>query len=356
MGSFSNINKFFEISSGENFYSDIFEILKDVVAYDYGCIYYTEPKKKIAESGIFNSSAKFLCCDLKYKSTKFGEIVVYRDNEFSKKEKESFEISSYIISNLIKDSEISKIMKLQVEALQSGYEELKKAERVKSNFISHISHELRTPLNSIIGISDLLENEITGELNIKQKEYVNDIKASGLTLLGIINEILDISKLESNSISVNATTFNVTDLFFEIENIVKPLCIQKNILFIKEISDFSMNADYLKILQVLLNLLSNAIKFTPDDGKILVKAFTKDDNAIFVVEDTGIGIDPKYHDKIFDKYVQLNENISNSTGLGLAVVKDFVRMHNGNIAVHSELKKGAKFIVTIPLSFSNNML
>ena len=356
MGNLSDINKFFEISSNDDLYNGIFKALKNIVEFDYGCLYYTEPKKMIAEFGKNRNCAKCISNDLKYKSTKFGEIVLYRDKNFDKNEVELFKTSAYIISNIIKDSEISKIMKLQIEALQNGYEELKKAEKIKSNFISHISHELRTPLNSIIGISDLLENGITGELNLKQKEYVNDIKASGLTLLSIINEILDISKIESNSVSVNVSTFSIGNLFFEIDNIVKPLCIQKNILLVKNIQDFMMDADYLKIRQILLNLLSNAVKFTPNGGKVSITVSKDSQNAVFVVEDNGIGIEAKFHDKIFEKFVQVNPKMSNSTGLGLSVVKDFVRLHNGDVEVVSELNKGAKFIVKIPLCFSDNML
>lgn len=356
MKNLSYINKFFEISLTDNVFEDIFKALKKIMIFEYGCIYYSNPKKLISECGK-NQKYKYKISNyLKYKKTNFGKIVLYRNFQFSKEEIEILKTSSYIISNIIKDNEISKIMKLQVEELQKGYLEIKNAEKIKNDFISHVSHELRTPLNSIIGFSDMLENGIGGKLNPKQKEYVNDIKVSGLTLLGMINEILDISKLESNSVSITPKIFKTSELVFEIENIIKPLYLNKNISYIKNVTDFEITADYMKILQIILNLLSNAIKFTQENGTITLTISKEKDNAIFSVKDNGIGIAPKYHDKIFEKFVQINKNISNSTGLGLAIVKEYVALHHGSIKLVSALNKGANFIVTVPLCFSKNML
>lgn len=356
MNNLSYINKFFEISAGSNIFDEIFNILKDIIGFEYGCIYYTNPEKLIFDCGTNKNYKYTLSNDLKYKNTRFGKIVLHRETKFSQEETKALYTYSYIISNLIKDNEIAKIMKLQVEELQNGYREIKNAEKVKTDFISHVSHELRTPLNSIIGFSDMLESENAGKLNAKQKEFVNNIKVSGLTLLGMINEILDISKLESKTVSISPKKFNISELVFEIENIIKPLYINKNISFIKDISEFDMNADYMKILQINLNLLSNAIKFSPAGSEITLKIIKDKYNAIFSVCDNGIGIASKYHGKIFEKFEQVNKNIPNSTGLGLAIVKEFVAMHNGSINLESKLNKGTKFIVTIPLCFSKNML
>lgn len=351
MTNLSKINKLFEIPQTDDIFKQILEVLKNIVDFQYGCIYYTEPRKLITKIGTDKDYKYSVSNNLKYKNTLFGKIILYRQTKFSKEETDILKTASYIISNLIKDNEISKIMKLQVEALQDGYKELKKAEDVKSDFISHISHELRTPLNSIIGVSDFLENEICGKLNAKQKECINDIKASGLTLLGMINEILDLTRLESNSITLNTKTFNISELVYEIENIIKPLCKQKNILFKKNITDFEITADYTKIMQIILNLTGNSIKFTQMGGEINLEIFNNKNNAIFIVKDNGIGINPKFHNKIFEKFVQINKNSPNSTGLGLAIVKEFVTLHKGKIELHSEPNKGSKFIITIPLKF-----
>ena len=352
MKDLSNINKFFEIKNN-NIEEQIFEKLSKLISFEYGVISLNDKPEYFY--GVKKENLKVLKQNLKYKNTPFGNISIYSES-FCDEDYKIFETCSYIISNIIKDNEISKIMKLQVKAIQEGYENIKKADEIKTKFISHISHELRTPLNSIIGFSDILKSEFVGELNQKQKEYINDIQVSGLNLLNMINEILDMSKIESGIISVNKKVFDTKTLAAEVENIIKPLLYNKELNFKKEIDDFEIRSDYQKLQQIILNLLSNAIKFTPDKGEIILKIKKHNKNAEFFVIDNGIGIKKEFQDRIFDKFEQLNNDCKNSTGLGLAITKEFVKILNGQIFVKSALNKGSKFIVTIPLSFDENLL
>ena len=341
MKNISSINKFFEIEYNEDFNKNIFRILKNFINFQHGSIS-IDGQKRIYSFG--NPAKEVLKEKLKIKNTSFGEISISAD-KFSQDDKETFKICSGLISSIIKDFEISKIMKMQVNALQEGYLKIKQAEEAKTKFLSHMSHELRTPLNSILGFSELLG--YVGDLNEKQKEYIDDIKISGINLLSMINEILDMSKIEANAVKLNKRNFFIGQVVSETENIIKPLLIKKDIKFIKRVKDFELNADYQKIQQVLLNLLSNAIKFTKDE--IIISAEKIKGMAIISIKDNGIGIKTEDFDKIFDKFEQLNSTHENSTGLGLTITKELVKLHNGVVEVNSEIQNGTKFIIKIPL-------
>lgn len=351
MDKFDLINKFFELEPSENLGNDIFLILKNIVNFDSAYIYFNNPDRIIYSTSSNGPVKPYLKEELKIKNTTFGYIIL--TGKFSKEDKQLFKTCALIIAGIIKEHEISKIIKMQSEALQNGYIEmakankmLKQSEEIKSKFISHISHELRTPLNSILGFSDLLE--LAGTLNEKQTEFVNDIKVSGLTLLGMINEILDMSKIEAGSISLNRSEFKVEQVIFETINILKPLLYKKNIRLIQDVENFTMRADFQKIQQILFNLLSNAIKFTPENGEITLAAGAQEGKVILSVIDTGIGIAKKDYKRIFEKFEQLDGNMSNSTGLGLAITKELVKLHGGEIKVKSVLNKGSNFTVIIP--------
>jgi signal transduction histidine kinase len=335
---FDFINKFLEIEPDE-----ILTTLKTVINFQSGYIYYTNPTRLEYSSGENDGKVK-LVEDLKVKSTKFGQIVI-TGKSFNDTEMELFKTCSVIISNILKDKEISNIMKMQAQALQDGYLKIKEAEQTKSKFLSHISHELRTPLSSILGFTELLP--LIGTLNDKQKDYVNDIKISSLHLLEMINEILDISKIEAGAINLNLKEFEIEQVVNEVINIINPLLLKKNQQLVKKIDNFLLKADYQKLQQILLNLLSNAIKFTPDGGCITIEASLKD-KILISVEDNGIGIAKEYQEKIFQKFEQVDSNIQNSTGLGLTITKELVKLHGGTINLTSEVNKGSKFIIALP--------
>lgn len=337
------LSPFFEIEYDDKFFENIFKNLKKIIDFDYGFIAYNGEKPQFVYGK--NPSKQIIKEELKIKNTKFGEIEI-SSKSFSDKNKELFKDCAIIISNIIKDYEISKIMKMQVSALEDGYLKVKQSEEIKTKFISNMSHELRTPLNSILGFSDLLSNEFVGKLNEKQKEYINDIKVSGINLLNMINEILDMSKIEAGAMKLSITEFSIKQLILETRNIIQPLL--KNINFVIDIEDFVINADYQKLQQVLLNLLSNAIKFTKN--KITVKTKIDGNFGVISVKDNGIGISQENLDKIFEKFEQLNSNVQNSTGLGLPIVKELIKMHRGEIFVKSEVSKGSVFIIKIPIN------
>lgn len=334
------INEFFEIEPIE-----ILPTLRQVINFQSGYIYYTQPKRLEYSLGEGNGKIS-LSENLKIKNTVFGEIVITGEN-FSQADKENFQVCATIISNILKDKELSDIMKMQAQALQDGYLKIKDAEQTKSKFISHISHELKTPLNSILGFTELVQ--LAGKLNEKQTEYLNDIKISGLQLFEMVNEILDMSRIEAGFVTLNIKEFEINQAVTETINIIQPLILKKKQELTQEIQNFTLRADYQKILQILFNLLSNAIKYTPENGKITIKTEIKDNNATISVIDNGIGIEPKYQEKIFKRFEQVDSTVQGSTGLGLAIVQELVKLHNGTISVESTPKKYSKFTVALPL-------
>ena len=309
---------------------------------------------------------KFLITNLKIKSTSFGFLLLEKDSDFSEDEVNAINAYSAIMSYQIKDKELSDVFKMQLKILENNIvektqaykkieeqnEKIVEANKAKNEFLANISHELRTPLNSIIGFSEVLKEGIIGELNDKQKEYINDIYVSGVHLLGMINEILDISKIESNAMNVNYSKFDLNMSINEVINVIKPLSQKKNIEIDCDVQKkLELEADYQKVQQILYNLLSNAIKFTPNDGQISILTELEDDYIVIKIKDTGIGIDSKYLGKIFGKFVQLHSVYTkkeSSTGLGLTITKELVELHKGKIYVESKINEGSTFIVKLP--------
>lgn len=344
---FEFLNEFFIIKQDGN---EIFRVLNKLVDFNGACIYFTNPFQILYSKNLDNIEniiSPFLKEDLVFKNSIFGGIVITGE-KFSEDDKLIFKTCASIISNITKDIEISKIIKLQIKALQESNEKIRAAEKIKTEFISHISHELRTPLNSILGFSDLLKQEFAGPLNEKQKEYTADIQTAAVHLLGMINEVLDMSKIESNAINLTLREFDIKPAVNEVLNILKPLSDKKNLYIKTDIKDILLKADYQKFHQILFNIIGNAIKFTPEKGFININVQKKSGNAIIVIEDSGIGIEKENLEKIFDKFVQFAPNNETSTGLGLTITKQLIKLHNGKIYVKSEVKKGTKFIVELP--------
>ena len=231
--------------------------------------------------------------------------------------------------------------------------QLEAASRHKSEFLANMSHELRTPLNAITGFSEVLLERMFGEINPKQTEYLQDILSSGRHLLSLINDILDLSKIEAGRMELTLAQFHL------------PLALDNAITLVKERAarhgiglDIDVDprlgeflGDERKIKQVLLNLLSNAVKFTPEGGRIGVKAMRSDGAVEISVSDTGIGIAPKDQEAIFEEFRQVGSDEARKvegTGLGLTLTKKFVEMHGGRIWVESEVGKGSTFTFTLP--------
>ena len=312
---------------------------------------------------------QYLIVKLIIRSTVFGIIVLSKKNgaPYNADDLATLKTCACMISYVIKDMELSNVFKIQLKALKDGIieknnayktikeqnEKILEADKVKNEFLANVSHELRTPLNAILGFAEILQNGLYGKLCDKQNEFVNEIRVSGLRLLGMINEILDISKIEAKAMKISRSRFSIDMMYTEVCNVLRPLAAKKNIRLIKEFEeDFEVFADYQKMQQVFYNLVSNAIKFTPENGEITLDAKNLKKKVILSVHDTGIGIDAKYHGKIFAKFVQLDSAYTkkeSSTGLGLTITKELVELHSGKISVKSEVNNGSTFIVELPI-------
>ncbi len=233
--------------------------------------------------------------------------------------------------------------------------QLEQASRMKSKFLAAMSHELRTPLNAVIGFSEVLDARMFGDLNDKQAEYVKDIHESGRHLLSLINDILDLSKIEAGRMELALTRFDFPQALESAVMLVRERAAKHGLtldLIIDERLE-SIVADQRKVKQILLNLLANAVKFTPDGGHIEIRVAPVGDAVTLAVSDTGVGIPHAEQAVIFDEFRQVKTDAGRQregTGLGLALTKRFVEMHHGTIDVRSELDKGSTFTVTLPLS------
>jgi GAF domain-containing protein len=231
--------------------------------------------------------------------------------------------------------------------------QLEAASRHKSEFLANMSHELRTPLNAITGFSEVLLERMFGEINPKQTEYLQDILSSGRHLLSLINDILDLSKIEAGRMELTLAQFHLPLALDNAITLVKERAARHGIALDVDVDPAlgEFVGDERKIKQILLNLLSNAVKFTPEGGRIGVKAGLADGMVEIAVSDTGIGIAPKDQEAIFEEFRQVGGDEARKvegTGLGLTLTKKFVEMHGGRIWVESEVGKGSTFRFTLP--------
>ena len=238
------------------------------------------------------------------------------------------------------------------DELQRLYRELEAASRHKSEFLANMSHELRTPLNAILGFSQVLEKRLFGELNEKQGEYVEDIRSSGNHLLSLINDVLDLSKVEAGQIELEVAPFSLREAVERGIVMVRERASKNEVALAAEIAPEVqvVTADERRIRQVLFNLLSNAVKFTPAGGRIEVSAARVDGQIHVAVADNGPGIAPEDRDRIFEEFQQTDAGAQQheGTGLGLALSKRLVELHGGRLWVESELGAGSRFVFTLP--------
>jgi signal transduction histidine kinase len=234
------------------------------------------------------------------------------------------------------------------------YRELEAASRHKSEFLANMSHELRTPLNAIIGFSEVLDDRMFGELNEKQTEYVRVILTSGRHLLSLINDILDLSKVEAGRMELELGTFNLGAALENALTLIRERAMRHGLTLDLAIDETleDIVADERKFKQVLLNLLSNAVKFTPEGGRIEVRAVPANGAVEVSVTDTGIGIAPEDQEAIFEEFRQVGqaERKREGTGLGLSLARRFVELHGGRLWVKSEVGHGSTFTFSLPAS------
>jgi signal transduction histidine kinase len=229
------------------------------------------------------------------------------------------------------------------------YNDLETASRHKSEFLASMSHELRTPLNAIIGFSEVLLDEMFGEVNERQKLYLNDILNSGRHLLSLINDILDLSKIEAGRMELDSSVFSLPPVLEAGVTMVRERATNHGIALGLDVApDVDVvEADERKVKQVVFNLLSNAVKFTPDGGRVDVVARRNGTSVEVAVRDTGIGIDPADQERIFEQFQQAGQR--EGSGLGLALARSFVSLHGGRLWVESEVGVGSTFTFSLPL-------
>ncbi len=231
--------------------------------------------------------------------------------------------------------------------------QLEVASQHKSEFLANMSHELRTPLNAVIGFSEVLTDRMFGELNEKQDEYLKDIHASGQHLLSLINDILDLSKIEAGRMDLELADFHLPHAIDNALVLVRERALRRSITLEQSIDSRlgEIRGDERKVKQVLLNLLSNAIKFTPEGGRIGVRARPADGLVEVAVADTGVGIAPEDQEAIFEEFRQVGaaEKKAEGTGLGLALARKFIELHGGRIWVVSQVGVGSTFTFTLPV-------
>ena len=229
--------------------------------------------------------------------------------------------------------------------------------RLKSDFLATMSHELRTPLNSIIGFSEVLASQEA--LSDKQRRYAGNIQNSGKMLLGMINDILDLAKVESGMMEVRVEDFSIRDVCEGLVNLARPIAEKKEIDVELRLDDAIplLRQDSSKIKQILTNLLSNAMKFTPEGGRVTLSAWVEGRDLVMSVADTGIGIAAEDRERIFEKFRQagiggVSEGVltreHQGTGLGLSIVRELAKLLGGDVALESELGRGSTFTVRVP--------
>ncbi len=243
----------------------------------------------------------------------------------------------------------------QAEELTRAKDRAERESKYKSRFLANMSHELRTPLNAILGFSDLLAQELFGPLNERQKQYVAYVSQSGEHLLALVNDILDISKIEANKLDITPERVEPGAVIRAAQGIVQPLAERKGVEVVLDVGENlpAIFVDPIRLKQILYNLLSNGVKFTPRGGSVTLRATHDDVHFMLAVADTGIGIKPENMQRLFKEFEQIEQapgQKNEGTGLGLALTKRLVQMHGGAISAESEFGRGSVFTVMLPLN------
>jgi signal transduction histidine kinase len=243
--------------------------------------------------------------------------------------------------------------------IQDKSRQLEAANKHKSDFLANMSHELRTPLNAIIGFSEVMLGGMAGAMPEKQKEFIGDIRDSGKHLLALINDILDLSKIEAGRMELDVARFDLPAAMSNALTLVRGRAERHGIRLASEISTEvgPYDGDERKFKQIMLNLLTNAVKFTPEGGTVTMGAERVNGSYVFTVKDTGVGIAPEDQQAIFEEFRQVGkdyERKAEGTGLGLALTKRLVELHGGRIEVRSALGKGSSFTFTLPIETREN--
>ena len=307
-----------------------------------------EKEKRAAELVVANKELVF---QNEEKEKRAAELVIANKELVFQNEEKEKRAAELVIAN--------KELVFQNEEKEKRAIELIHANRMKSEFLANMSHELRTPMNAIIGFSELLIDKKVGALNEKQSDYLNDIYSSAVHLLQLINDVLDIAKIEAGKIELTTELFNIHEVIEEVIKILKPIADKKHIhislSLSKQVTFISLDKN--KFRQILYNLIANAIKFNHPEGTIKVTTETfGNDRFTMSIIDSGIGIAKENMGKLFLPFVQLDSASTTrkheGTGLGLALTKTIIELHGGKISAESQEGKGSRFSVVLPLQYN----
>jgi signal transduction histidine kinase/CheY-like chemotaxis protein/HAMP domain-containing protein len=282
-----------------------------------------------------------------------GVLSYQRIQKFSKTlESQNRELEAQKIEMAAQSFELTE----QNRELEMQKIQLNEASQLKTNFLSNMSHELRTPLNSVIALSGVLSRRLANKIPSDEFSYLEVIERNGKHLLSLINDILDISRIESGREEIEITRFSVGSLISDVVAMIKPQIQEKNIELIEKnnVKDIFVNTDFEKCRHILQNLVANAVKFT-EKGSVVVEVFQNEDNLEISVADTGIGISENHIDHIFDEFRQADGGTSRKfggTGLGLAIAKKYTNLLGGDVTVKSKLGEGSTFRVLLPMNYS----
>ncbi|MGD0279337.1 MAG: PAS domain-containing sensor histidine kinase, partial [Smithella sp.] len=329
--------------------------------YDLGNKQWDIPKLRELLEDILPKKATFDNYEVEHDFADIGKRIMLLNARQIQRASGKERIILLAIEDITERKEIEKGLEKAHEELLGLAAELKRASRVKSEFLANMSHELRTPLNSINGFSEVLYDETFGSLNEKQKKYVNNVLTSGKHLLLLINQILDMAKVESGKMKLTLSILPMKSLLNEISLLVADMAGKKKLQILLDIADDlpDIEADELKVKEVIYNLLSNAVKFTSEDGKIGMRAKKVDSQIEIVVWDTGIGIALENMEKIFEGFFRVDTPYSRATegtGLGLPLSRKLVELHGGKLFVESQgLNCGTSVRFTLPIISRNGV-
>ncbi|MDZ7703566.1 MAG: ATP-binding protein [Trueperaceae bacterium] len=278
-----------------------------------------------------------------------------RDTPFTKSDRDFVELLSRWVGSVIERKRARNQERRHLSELEYKNEQLEQASRLKSEFLANMSHELRTPLTAVLGFSEVLEEEMFGPLNDQQKQYIHDIYESGKHLLSLINDVLDVSKIEAGKMEMGLEPVDLTDLAQDALRLVRERSERRGISLETDLPDTiaPLSADPRKLKQALLNYLSNAIKFTDEGGTVTLRIRDDAEHVSVEVEDTGIGIAPEDQQRLFKPFVQLDASLARQyegTGLGLLLTRRLVELHGGTVWVDSEPGQGSVFGMRLPRS------